>query len=94
MGRLSRTKYILRNTPERIEITRRHHPLRGQQFDVLKGGPERITIRMSDGASMYISRDWTDADGAQPDDTHQHDGYFTVESLRRLLSLLEMFSAR
>lgn len=43
---------------------------------------------------MRISRDWTDADGAQPDDIHRREGYFTVESLRRLLDLIEMFSAR
>jgi hypothetical protein len=49
---------------------------------------------MSDGVSMRISRSWTDADGAQQDDAYQRDGYFTVESLRRLLNLLEMFSAR
>jgi hypothetical protein len=93
-GRAVRTKYNFRNTPERIEITRRHHPLQGQQFEVLKDGKKRILIRTGDGMSMYIPREWTDADGAKPEEHHKHDGYFTVESLRRLLELVEMYLSR
>jgi hypothetical protein len=45
-----------------VTITRAHHPLREQTFEVLVGGNERITMRLPDGASMRVPRGWTDAD--------------------------------
>jgi len=56
MGRLARTKYNLRNTPEHVTTTRAHHPLREQIFEVLVGGREQITICLPDGASMRVPR--------------------------------------
>ena len=75
-------------------ITRRHHPLRGQQFEVLQGGKKQITIRMQDGTSMRIPRHWTDADGDTPTSASQLESVFTVDSLRRLFELVEAFSRR
>ena len=94
MGRLSRTKYNLRNTPERVTITRPHHPLLDQVFEVLMGGNERITIRLADGTSMRVPRLWTDADGVAPHDARRRDGFFTVNSLRRLVALAEALMSR
>ena len=76
-----------------MTITRPHHPLLGQVFEVLMGGNERITIRLADGTSMRVARRWTDADGVAPGD-RRRDGSFTVESLRRLVALVEAFLGR
>lgn len=89
MGRLSRTTNNLRNTPERVTITRAHHPLREQAFEVLVGGNERITIRLMDGSSMYIPRSWTDADRTEPQSARARDSYLTIDALRRLIALVE-----
>ena len=94
MGGLSRTKYIIRNTPEEVTVIRRHHPLRGQQFEVLQGGKELITVRLTDGTPMRIPRHWTDADGAPPADTSPNEFALTVESLRRLIELVDAFFQR
>ena len=93
-GRLSPTKYILRDTPERAVITRRHHPLQGQQFEVLQGGRERITLRLTDGASIRLPRHWTDADGVAPDASRWCESVLSVEAVRRLLELIEAFLRR
>jgi len=94
MGGLSRTKYIIRNTPEEVTIIRRHHPLRGQHLEVLQGGKELITVRLTDGTPMRIPRHWTDADGAPSADSSPKEAALTVESLRRLVELVEAFSQR
>jgi hypothetical protein len=75
-----------------VTIIRRHHPLRGQLFEVLQGGRERITIRLQDGTSMRIPRDWTDADGDTG--SGQVESIFTAESLRRMLELVDAFCRR
>ncbi len=93
-GRLSRTKYNLRNVPERVTITRAHHPLRGQVFEVLQGGNERITVRLADGTSMHVSRSWTDADGISAPAASHRGSFFNSDSLRRLFVLLDGLLSR
>ena len=93
-GRLSHTKYILRNTPERVKIIRPHHPLLHQEFEVLKGGPHRLVVQHFDGGSMKIPRAWTNADGEQPVAQRCHPKVFTVEALRELLALTDAFRQR
>ena len=93
-GRPSQTTHNFENTPERITITRRHHPLQGQGFSVLKGGRKVLTIRLSDGTSTRVPRDWTDADGVQAQQRASRDGHFTVDSLRALLALVDVFGSR
>jgi hypothetical protein len=77
-----------------VTIVRQHHPLCGQQFEVLQGGNRKITIRLKDGTSMRIPRLWTDADGDPPPNDCRTEMRFTVDSLRRLLDLVEAFSRR
>jgi hypothetical protein len=93
-GRLSRTKYILRNTPDAVTITRRHHPLEGQQVEVVQGGRQRITIRLADGTTTRIPRGWTSADGTAGDRQGWREGVFTEDSMRRLFALLDAFGRR
>ena len=92
-GTSSSTKYKLRSTPERVTITRLHHPLREQAFEVLKGGSECITVRGPDGRPMRVARAWTDVDGAQPE-MGARMATFTVASLRSLIALVEALSSR
>ncbi len=93
-GSLSQTKYILRNTPERVKITRPHHPLLHQEFEVLKADQHRLVVQHFDGGSMKILRVWTDADGQQESRQRCHPLVFTVEALRELLDLTDALRHR
>ncbi|MFC1482499.1 DUF5372 family protein [Myxococcota bacterium] len=73
-------------------VTRRHHPLRGQRFEVLQCGREQLTVRLKDGTTMRIPRHWTDADGDTPAD--ERESVWTADSLRRLIELVGIFSGR
>jgi len=57
-------------------------------------GKQRITIRLADGTSMHIPRDWTDADGVAPDSDGGREGFFAIESLRQLINLVDALSSR
>ena len=92
-GSLSRTKYLLRNTPERVTLIRPHHPLQGEVFEVLRGGKKCVTILLSDGTAMRVPRDWTDADGVRAE-VSSRTGAFSIASLRSLLELVELLSTR
>jgi hypothetical protein len=80
--------------PERVTITRAHHPLRNQVFEVLQGGNERITVRLADGTSMHVLRSWTDADGMKAPAARRRGSFFTSDSLRRLFLLLDGLLSR
>ena len=86
VGKQSQTPYSSYPTPSEVTLTRRHHPLVGQRFEVVFGGPTRIVVRVADG-TMRVPRSWTDADGvpAQP----EWDRVFSVEALKDLLELVE-----
>jgi hypothetical protein len=51
--------------PERVKITRPHHPLLEQEFEVLKADTHRVVVRHYDGGTMKIPRAWTNADCEQ-----------------------------
>ncbi len=93
-GSLSQTKYVLRNTPERVKITRLHHPLLHQEFEVLKADQHRLVIQHFDGGSMQIPRAWTDADGEQESRQRCPCLVFTVAALRELLGLTDALRHR
>jgi hypothetical protein len=78
-----------------VTIIRPHHPLRGQQFDVLREGKE-LTLRLHDGTSMRILRQWTDADvdGAVHRSAAVAEGIYTTEALRRLFALVDALKSR
>ena len=93
-GRLSHTKYILRNTPERVKITRPHHPLLHQEFEVLKADSRRLVVQHFDGGTMKIPRAWTNADDEQAVAPRSHPQVFTVEALQDLLDLTNALRQR
>ena len=96
MGRQQHNRYnyhFTTPTPTRVTITRRHHPVRGQAFEVLRGGRRTLVVRGTEGMVMRLPRSWTDADGAIPD----HDGegsVFDVEALRELTELVDALIRR
>ena len=94
MGRPSHTRYdhFLTPTPSAVTITRRHHPLEGQTFAVVRGGPREVVIRAVDGVVMRLPRGWTDVDGV----THgaAAAAVFTVEAIRALVALVEALRER
>ena len=92
-GRLSDTKYIIRDIAEQVTIIRPHHPLQQQPLEVLRGGKRKITVKHPDGASMRIPREWTDADGVNSD-SNDRNCVFTTEALRRLIGLVDALLKR
>ena len=75
-------------------MTRRHHPLRGQEFEVLTLDKKHVVVRAPDGLSLKLPRLWTDVDGADGEGDWSGDAVFTVESLRALAVLLEALTQR
>ncbi|MGH8525741.1 MAG: DUF5372 family protein, partial [Gammaproteobacteria bacterium] len=59
---MSQTKYFLSDLPSKITIIRRHHPLRGQELEVLSAGKVWVVVRLGNGSTAKIPRRWTDAD--------------------------------
>ena len=76
-----------------MTITRRHHPLQGQTFDVLHTGRHQLVVRALDGLAMRLPRAWTDADGA-PAETGEPDAVFSVDAIRALLEIVEALHRR
>ncbi len=76
-----------------MKITRRHHPLQGQTFDILQTGRRQLVVRALDGVAMRLPRGWTDADGA-PAETNEPDAFFSVDAIRALLEIVEALQRR
>jgi hypothetical protein len=93
-GVLSQTEYIRKDSPTLIRVTRRHHPLHGQELEVLTHGKRHVVVRSPDGLSMKLPRSWTDIDGVGFGGDSSGDAIFTVESLRELGVLLEALAQR
>ena len=93
-GVLSQTEYIRKDCPTHIRVTRRHHPLHGQELEVLTHGKRHVVVRSPDGLSMKLPRSWTDTDGVGFGGDSSGDAIFTVESLRELGVLLEALAQR
>ena len=77
-----------------MRVIRRHHPLYGREFEVLMEGKQRVTLRLENGTSMHILREWTDADGKVDLSPRAREGIYTVESLRRLFALIDALTRR
>ena len=74
-------------------MTRRHHPLEGQVFEILKGGQKDLLVQLGDGSAIRLPRSWTDADGA-PVPQPLPATLVTVSSVRALITLLEALRRR
>ncbi len=94
MGRLSHTKYILKDIQSRVKVTRRYHPLLNQELEVLKADKSIVFVRMSDGSALKIPRGWTNADGEAHHQELSNLSVFTVDSLRELMDLVDILKQR
>jgi hypothetical protein len=96
VGRQQHNRYyhFITPTPAEVKITRRHHPLLGQAFEVLQGGPRNLVLRAADGFVMKVPRTWTDADGAKERDDDESESFFTVDAIRELSELTEALGRR
>ena len=78
-----------------MKVTRRHHPLRGRELDVLiQQGKTLLVVRLPDGSAMRIPRAWTDADGGGVSEDRLVMSVYTPESLRELITLVDALRAR
>ena len=94
MGRLSQTKYYLKDCPLWVKITRPHHPLHNQQVEVLKAGKQDLVIRLPDSSTIKLPRKWTDADGASSALAAAGAEIFTIDSIRELLECVAALKNR
>ena len=94
-GRSSHNRYYhcTTPTPPRVKITRRHHPLQGQTFDILQTGRHQLVVRAGGGLAMRLPRAWTDADGA-PAAASEPDAVFSVDAIRALVEIVEALRRR
>jgi hypothetical protein len=77
-----------------VTITRRHHPLLGQQLDVWRVNKSILVLTLHDGSRVKLPREWTDLDGSVPDCALDGDSRFTVSGLRELIHLVEQLRNR
>jgi hypothetical protein len=77
-----------------VRITRRHHPLAGEELEVVSGSQKRIVVQLPDGSSMTILREWTDADGVAPEPAPAQEALFTTTALQELAALVDDLRAR
>ena len=90
MGKWSQTKHHFQDSKKRVAvIIRRHHPLQGQEFEVLIEGKNHLSIRLRDGSSMRIPRDWTDVDGKANEGEPAIGSILTSEAIRELTELVD-----
>jgi hypothetical protein len=76
-----------------VTVTRRHHPLRGQSFEIFREGRNDLTVWLADGSRILMPRCWTDADGAR-EESPVLLTVFTVDSLRDLIVLVDALKRR
>ena len=75
-------------------MTRRHHPLLNQEFEVLKADKSNIILRVLDGSALKMPRAWTDAEGTKGAHMISASSVFTLESLRELIELVDLVQNR
>ena len=91
---MSQTKYFLSDFPSKITVIRRHHPLCGQELEVLSAGKVWVVVCLGDGSTVKIPRRWTDADGTLQCVELGSDSKFSLSGLRELLKLVEALGGR
>jgi Family of unknown function (DUF5372) len=75
-----------------VTVTRPHHPLHGQRFATVWGGPTHVVVRLGDGTSMRFPRAWCDADGGGSQ--RATETILSVEALRELIELVQAIGQR
>jgi hypothetical protein len=75
-------------------VVRRHHPLLGEDLEVLSVNKSVVVVCLTNGSSLKIPRQWTDVDTAQSSPTLQGDSKLCMQGLGELLEILEPLSKR
>ena len=88
------TKYQRQVCPAQIEVVRRHHPLAGQSFPVIRITRTFVVIQLVDRSHLKLPRKWTSIDYDPSDDPLLHDAVFTLPSVSLLLNLMQILSRR
>jgi hypothetical protein len=94
MGGRSHTKYDRQVFPTEVEVVRRHHPLIGQRFPVIRAGKAFLVFHLGDGSHLKIPTCWTSAGYDPSDDPLLQDAVFTTASISALLDLIQNLSRR
>ena len=69
-----------------LRLTKRHHPLQGQVFEVIRPRRKQIDLRLSDGSPMRAPREWTDVDGPRLPCSAER--VFTLDSPLEVIDLI------
>jgi len=92
MGVPVHPKYQRQVFPGTIELIRRHHPLAGQSFPVVRVARAFLVIQLVDRSHLKIPRKWTSLDYDPSDDPLLQDAVFTPPSILSLLDLMQILS--
>ena len=88
----------LRDYPERVTITRSHHPFEGGSLEVLRHAvrQERLyfVLILPDGSKSLIPADWTDYSAASPSQTEEKQLIGSLEDLLQLRFLADALLQR
>jgi hypothetical protein len=77
-----------------VTITRSHHPLAGKTLAALQIGRRVVVVRLADGSTMRVLREWTTAGGVAPAIVAGQDALFSIDDLRRLVVLVDALRQR
>ena len=93
-GGQSHTKYHREDLPAEVEVVRRHHPLAGRTFQVLRAGRTFLVLQVDDGSHFKIPKGWTSLAYESANDPLLQDSVFTTASISALLELIQLLSTR
>ena len=94
MGGPVQTKYKRQVFLAQIEVVRRHHPLVGRIFPVVRVARTLLVIQLADTSHLKLPRKWTSIDYDPSDDPLLQDAVFTSTSILSLLELIHILSRR
>lgn len=76
----------------RARVTRRHHPLVGQEFEVIHASAPNVVLGLPDGSRLRVPRAWTDVGGGG--DPTGDEAVVTADGLRHLLQRVAAIRSR
>jgi len=85
-------KYNSSSARSQVRLVKRHHPLEGQDFDVIRVRGKQVDVRLADGSSMRVPRQWTNVDGPPP--SPHAERVFTLEALLEVIELVSALRRR
>ena len=93
-GGTVQTKYNHQHLENDVEVTRRHHPLAGQRFQVLRTAANFVVLQLADGSRVKMPKNWTNINDNSAVDDLCRGTIFTTTSILELLDLVQILSRR